>query len=270
MAADTRKTKQATVSKPYMTGSAADGTLLKNALAFLGVWAVCAFMCTIACMVVLPGSDGLRIAFDCIMELIVLMLFYNNGANKGTDAVGRGEIMYQRRENGKPVSDAEQASCYHPAKGFLTGLAGTLPLLILAVMLAVLTERTMTTAGTLPAWLSSYQHRSEVGDALSAYTQVAPATFTDILRMVVRILIMPVVSAIGSENRDGLLLAERLSPLVVLLPAIAYGIGYTRGPAARSQVHTAIAEGKKKLRKRQKKEHRERRQNVARGPEKLN
>lgn len=270
MAADTKKTKQTIVSKPFMTGNATDRSMIGDALAFLGVWAVCVFMCAIACMVVLPGSDGLRIAFDCIIELIVLMLFFNNGANKGTEAVGRGEIMYQRSENGRPVSDDEKASCYHPAKGFLTGIAGTLPLLILTVTLALLAKRTVTTAGTLPAWLSGYERRSEIGDALTAYTQLTPATFTDILRMIVRILIMPVVSAIGSENREGLLLAERLSPLVVLLPAIAYGIGYTRGPVLRSRVHTAIADGKKKQRKREKREHRERRRSITKGTEKLN
>ena len=46
-------------------------------------------------------------------------------------------------------------------------------------------------------------------------------------------------------HRDGMLLLERLSPIIVLLPAIAYGTGYLQGQKERTRIHTGIAENRK-------------------------
>ena len=108
-----------------------------------------------------------------------------------------------------------------------------------------------------------------VGEALAAYTVRGGMQFVDVLRIIVRILIMPFISMVGSENRDGLLLVERLSPVIVLLPALAYGTGYLQGRSERTKIHTGIAENRKS---RARKEKRARKARVARpkGPKQLN
>ena len=94
-----------------------------------------------------------------LVEVLVLFVFYNSAVGKGADAVARGEILWQKQEKGQNLSASEKAICFHPLKGYLTALLGTLPLLICAVLLAILAHRQTTGAGTLPAWLSNYQRR---------------------------------------------------------------------------------------------------------------
>ena len=72
------------------------------------------------------------------------------------------------------------------------------------------------------------------------------AAFGDALRLIVRIAVMPFVSMAGAENKEMLLLIERISPLLVLLPGMAFGFGYTQGPARRKLIHTEIANNTKK------------------------
>ena len=76
----------------------------------------------------------------------------------------------------------------------------------------------------------------------------------------------PGVYAVGT---DAMLLAERLSPLIVLLPAAAYGTGYLQGQKERTRIHTGIAENRKS-RARKEKRARKARMNRPKGPEQLN
>ena len=88
------------------------------------------------------------------------------------------------------------------------------------------------------------------------------------MRLIVRMMVMPFVNIIGADNKDAILLLERVSPLINLLPVLAYGLGYVNGVGVRTSVHTNIALGKKKAKRKQAKERRARRQ--AKGPEQLN
>jgi hypothetical protein len=87
--------------------------------------------------------------------------------------------------------------------------------------------------------------------------------------MIVRVAVMPFVSLVGAENRDGMLLVERLSPLLVLLPAAAYGTGYLQGRKERTKIHTGIAQSNQKRIRREKKA-RKARAARSRTPEQLN
>ena len=80
---------------------------------------------------------------------------------------------------------------------------------------------------------------------------------------------MPFVSMCGAENRELLLFVERISPLIVMIPAAAYGTGYLQGPARRRKVLTEIEENARKRRIREKRERRARNV-VPKGPEQLN
>ena len=122
----------------------------------------------------------------------------------------------------------------------------------------------------MPSWTDAFMRRSEIRDAVAYYSESASATVTDFLRIIVRILIMPFVSIAGSENRDLMLTFERISPLLVLLPGIAYGTGYLQGPRMRSRVHTEIATNKRKRIAREKREMKARKARIPQGPQQLN
>lgn len=267
----TNKSKQQTkpVTRPFLRGSLTDERTAGQAAGFFGVLLLMALLTFIICSAMGLQNAVLRIGLNVLVEAVLLMIMYSNAIGRGTDAVARGEILYQRQEKGHPFTEKERAVCFHPMKGYMTGLLGTLPLLLCAIGLAVLAERQSTGIGALPSWMNNYLRRSEIGDALTAYTVREGITLTEILRIIVRVAIMPFVSMVGAENRDGMLIIERLSPLLVLLPALAYGTGYLQGPAERTKVHTGIARSN---RNRARKERRERKARAARprGPEQLN
>lgn len=266
------KTPVKPVTKPYLTGNITDGNTLKAALIFFGSMVLSAFMSFLVCsMTGGIGSTILRIVINTAVIGLVLLIFFNNGGNRGTEAVTKGEILYQQQERGTAVTDADRAVCFHKMKGFITGLLGVLPFLICAIVLALTAKRQSTGAGALPGWLDIYKRRTEVGDALAAYTAAAPMTLTDILRIIIRIAVMPFVTMVGTENREGMLLLERISPVLFLLPAAAYGIGWMQGPKLRARVHTEIASNnRKRLRKERKARKARMAARVPRGPEKLN
>ena len=257
------------VVKPFLKGSPTDERTWKSALGFFGALLATALMGFLVCSMLTMDSLVLRILLNLLVVALELMLFYNNAIGKGTDAVARGEILYQKQEKGSPFADSERALCFHPLKGYLNALLGTVPFLICAVALALTAHRQSTGFGTLPSWMSAYLTREEIGGALGAYTANPVLTAEDVLRLIVRVAIMPFVSMTGSENRDGLLLLERLSPLLVLLPACAYGTGYLQGQRERTRIHTGIAESNRR-RIRKEKKARKARTAAPKGPTQLN
>ena len=144
-----------------------------------------------------------------------------------------------------------------------------IPFVILGIILAFSAERQMTSAGTLPGWTSSLLRRSDIGGALVSYTEGEPVSSVDIIRMIVRVTIMPFVSMAGSENREMMLTVERISPLLLMLPVIAYGTGFLFGKNIRTKIHTQIEENRK-IRKRRENRARRARQRASAGPEQLN
>ncbi len=267
--ADKKQKNVQPVTKPFLKGSPVDERTANSALGFLGLLVVSAFMCFLVCSMTNFDSIVLRLLINLGVELLVLLIFFNNASGRGADAVARGEILYQRQEKGLTFENSEQAVCFHPLKGYLVGLLGTVPLLICGILLALTATRQATGAGALPSWLSNYERRTEIGDALVAYTVSAGMSLTDVVRLIMRIALMPFVSIVGTENRDGMLLLERLSPLLVLLPAVAYGSGYLTGRSMRTKVHTEIASNNRRRARREKKA-RARRVMKPRGPEQLN
>ena len=175
--------------------------------------------------------------------------------------------MLQRQEAGREVNPEDRRSCYHPLKGYIIGLLGSVPCVICCLLLAATAQRVVSGIGALPSWLSSLQRREEIGGALAFYSQTSPMQLEDMMRVVVRMCIMPFVNMVGAANADGLLTLERLSALPMLLPALFYGVGYQQGVRVRIQVHTDIATGKRKRARKAKKQQRAR---AAKGPEQLN
>lgn len=255
------------VKKPFLRGNAVDkGTFRTAVMFFFGLIGMVLINVLLG-SIVMWDIPWLNIVFSCALLLVVYSVFYQNGANKGTAAVNQGEIMWQRQQDGKTVAAEDKALCFHPLKGFIGALLGSLPALICGIMLAVVAQKQFTGLGALPTWINTLQRQTEMADALAIYQTSGVLSMEDTLRMIVRMLILPFVNMVGAENRDGLLILERISALILLLPAVSYGLGYLRGVDVRTRVHTEIAMGKRKHARKEKKRRQAR---IEKGPEQLN
>ena len=259
------------VRKPFVYGTPADSSTVRTSLQFFGILILVFFVTFIAGSSVSGAGPAVRIIFSVAVILLVLFIFFSNGSNLGADAVAKGEILYQKKEEGKPFNESERKMCYHPCKAYIIGFLGTIPFLLAAIVFSFNTTITMTGPGTLPSWIQSYTRRADIANALTTYLHPEGLSLTDCLRIAVRIFILPFVNLVGTDNPQGLLTLERLSPVLLLLPAVSYGTGYLSGKKIRSRIHTMISESN---RRRKKKENRARKkrmnQNSASGPEKLN
>ena len=257
------------IKKPFTQGTPVDTETWKKALFFFGTLLMVYFVSLIVCSMTGFSQAFLRIGVNLVIIVGILLIFYNNGANYGENAVARGEIVWQRKEKQENVSDSEVRLSYHPLKGYVTALIGMIPFVILGIILAFSAERQMTSAGTLPGWTSSLLRRSDIGGALVSYTEGEPVSSVDIIRMIVRVTIMPFVSMTGSANKDLMLTVERISPILLLLPVISYGTGFLFGKNVRTRIHTQIEENRKIRKKREIKARRARRR-ASSAPEQLN
>ena len=258
------------VKKPFLKGSPTDENTVKQAFKFFGLLVIVAFMCFIVCSMTSFKSPVLRIGINLLIIILILTVFYNRGLQHGTEAVARGEILYQHVEKGQEVTTSEKRIPFHPLKGFINGLSGSAVFILLALILAFTAKIQQTGAGTLPSWTESYMRREAIGAALISYTHSDPLTLTDIIRIVIRMIIMPFVSMAGAENKTALLWIERMSPVILMMPAFVYGIGYLRGPSARETIHSEIAENRKKRIAREKRARKARSRTEPKGPEQLN
>ena len=272
MSAETkRKHNRQTESKSYLTGSATDERTVKNSLKFFGVLLIVFVISFIACASATFESIILRLLMNSTVIILSLYIIFNNGSKCGAEDVARGEILWQKQEKGLAFSESERKMCFHPMKGYLIGLIGSILLLIPAVILAFSTSVQTTASGTLPSWMQAYVKRSDIGNALINYTQPSGMQLIDYIRTIVRVSILPYVNMIGSENKYGLMILERLSPVILLLPSVAYGTGYLSGRSIRKRIHTVISENdKKRKRKEQKRRNAAARRTTPREPEKLN
>ena len=253
------KKKMKIVKKPYVKGSIVDASTVKDALRFFGGTVIMMLAFLLLSSMMIWDNLTLRIITNGVVLVLAWLLFYASGVSKGAVAVNSGEILYQRQQEGKALDNADVRASFHTLKGFVTGIIGDLPCLACAIVLALIAQRQMYSAASLPSWLESYTRRSEIGDALAYYSVSHGMSLESILRVIVRTMIMPLVSIVGTESSANLLTLEHLAPLAVLMPALFYGVGYTQGVNARAQVHSSIAAANKKHRKQEKKKQQQRR-----------
>ena len=272
MTEQNKKTKPAAteVRKPFVTGEPCDERTFRSGLLFFGKMIMIFLVAFIACATAAFDSFLLRLIMNSAVILLVFIILYNNGSKAGADDVAKGEILWQKKEKDRPFSESERKMCFHKMKGFLVGLIGSVLFLIPAIYLALNTTIQMTDSGALPGWMQGYAARSDIGGALVNYTQPEGMQFIDFIRAIVRIMIIPFVNIAGSGNKAGILLVERLSPLILLMPAAAYGAGYLSGKQARARIHTMISENERKRIRREKKKIARVSAAQGREPEKLN
>lgn len=254
---------------PFLTGSPTDSRTPAAAGKF--------FLSTLGLMVALLilgtmmmwNNVILRVIMNALVQVFAYGIYWQSGLGAGTQAVNLGEILHQRRSTGREVNASELKQAYHPAKGFIIALLGSLPMFLCALVLALTTEKVLTGAGALPSWLESLERREEIGGALAMYHQSASLSVTDVTRLLIRMILMPLVNIVGAGSKGTMVALERLSPLLVLIPGVCYGLGYMGGVQVRSQVHADIEAGKRRIKRRQKRE-RQQRAKREQGPGQLN
>ena len=260
------------VTKPFLTGGVFDENTMKNVLKFFGMLVLFFAVALLVSLMSGFGNAVISLIFNILVILLLLYICLTCGTALGTEAVARGEILYQRKEKGEEMTENERKLSFHPAKGFVIGLLGTLPFLILTIVYSCVARKQMTTVGMLPSVATSIIHRSEIGDPLSpAYTEMPASDPVDYLRPVVRACLMPVFRMADTDDRDLMLTLDRLSPLMMLLPGLSYGFGYLLGRNERTRIHTRIEENRRIRKRRENRERRERQGNGEnRSPEQLN
>ena len=109
--------------------------------------------------------------------------------------------------------------------------------------------------------------RSEFGDALRYYENATTIGAFEVLRIVIRASIMPFINVAAFLGGSATLWMERISPLLLLIAPLGYGLGYLQGPNERVKINTGIKMGDDKKRRRERKARKQRRESKA--PERL-
>ena len=255
--------------KPYLTGSPVDQQTPKAALSLFATFLMMGFVYLLLGGM-FGGSGWDAGALNVALLLVTWLIYYSLGQSAGAQAVNHGEIMLRRLETEREVSQAERARCYHPLKGLITGLLAAAPLLVLTAVFALITKRQMYTPGMLPSWVSSMSSRPDILEPLTVYTTVPPFSAEGVVRIIVRMLVMPWINLFGQGGADQLLLVEPIAPLLILLLLLCYGLGYLLGTRERARVHANIEEGKRRQRRKANRARRAKAKQPARGPERLN
>lgn len=262
-----RKKPVEEVKKPILTGSWHGRDAWK--LAFKRTLSVLATTVIYLIAGMLLGFESLwgRI-FACVAVVgLVAYYQYYQGMAQGQADAAFAEIMYDRQQSGRPVSDEDRARCFHPFKGMFAVVVGVLPFLLFTGIYACLARPVSYSLGVLPSWTEALMRQSEFADALSYYNRSAGLGVMDILRVIDRAMMMPFINVFSSLGNEASLLAERLSPLFVLIAPLGYGLGYTQGKRLRDRINTGIKMGDDKKKRRERKARRQRQR--SKSPERL-
>lgn len=261
------KPKVEEVKKPYLTGGwhGQDAWRLagKRALALLAIS-------------VIYLVAGMMLSFDSLIGRILPSVFivaavayyeFAQGMTRGQSDTAFAEIMYERDQSHKDVSQTDRERCFHPLKGYFAALVGAAPFVLFTLVFACVTKQETYQLGVLPSWTEGLMRQNEFGDALRYYGQNTGFGAVDIARIIDRACVMPFINVAAYIGSDASLLVERLSPILVLIAPIWYGVGYARGPKARARINTGIKMGDERKKKRERKERKRRQQ--SRAPERL-
>lgn len=248
-----KRKKPELVYKPYLKGNWHGASALKKCGKILVYYLIFAFMYLLLGAILQSDTPALAWGLNAVALFLCGALMYTDGARTGENETALGEIAYSRQQAGKEVKPQEKDKCFHPAKGWFTAFAALLPLIIVCAVYAVMAQKQLYQLQALPSWVTAFEQDGEVLRPLQYYTTGASVTVEDILRVIVRMLIFPFVQIARLYGNDGILLADRLSPLLVCVPALGYPLGYLTGPRSRAMVHGNIRTNDRRALRRKKK-----------------
>lgn len=241
-----KKREKPLVYKPYLRGRTVSSLATRRGFRILGYLLVSMVLYFFLGQLLAVDHLWLRILVNSLVILGFAALIYSDGAKIGEGDVAFAEIALSRKNEGKNIDATDLARCYHPGKGFFTVLVGALPVILLCLIYAFLAKEETYSLGALPSWVSSFENRPDVGPALAYYHERAGFQALDLLRLITRLLIFPYVNLVGTDNKSAILMVERLSPLLVSIIPVMYGVGYMQGPRFRAMVHGGIASNQRK------------------------
>lgn len=224
---------------------------------------------------------GLLLSFDAMWGRIltcvtvvggVMYYQYMNGLNQGENDAAYGEIIYGRKQSGHQIPASECERSFHPMKGIFASVVGAAPFMLFALVFAVMTKPVYYSLGVLPAWTDGLMTQTEFATGVGYYAVSNGMTALEVVRVIVRSMIMPFVNIATAIDANAVLLCERLSPLFVLISPLGFGLGYLRGQNLRDQVNTGIKMGDDRKKKREQKARRKRQrqqQQRSKGPQQL-
>ncbi len=254
-----KKPKQKLIYQPYLEGRWHTKTAARRGLHVLLYYLIYIFLYVILGSVMSFDNLFLRVVCNGALVIACMLLQYANGTKDGENEVAIGEIAYQRKQSGQRVDPADVDRCFHPLKGWFVMLCGVALPFLMALVYAVLAQPQTYELQALPGWVSAFSSQEDIYAPLSYYPTSASITAFDILRIVVRVLILPFANIVGAKDVAGLLLIDRLSPLLVVIPALGYPLGYLQGKRIRAMVHGNIATNTKRAQRKAKKAIKERR-----------
>lgn len=246
------------VKKPILIGSWHGRDACR--LGFKAMASIAAAMVVYLLLGTMLSFNSLPLRLIICAVIVTLLFLYTRaqGLSWGQGDAAFSEIMYQRQQAGKPVEKRDQQRCYHPAKGFFAALIGALPFMTVALIFALLTRPAIYTLGMLPAWLGDLTRQSEFGNALRYYDMRTGFTALDALRIFCRAMVMPFINIAVLLGDEAILWTERLSPLLVLIVPLGFGLGYRNGVRARTRINTSIAIGDERKRRKERRERKRR------------
>ncbi len=249
------------VKKPYTRGKAYAPYLLKQGGKLLAYQLLIIFLNLMLGAAFAIQNVFLNVVTNMMLVLVYASLLYMDGTRQGESDVNLGEIVYQKKEMGKVVAASEETHCYHPLKGLVTVAIGTAILFVVALVFAVTAQKQVYQLQMLPSWTSAFSTQEEIILPLSYYNQQFSMSIIDYIRIFVRASVYPFVNIAGADNASGMLLVDRLSPLLIILPFLFYAVGYNQGPRIRSIIHGSIQSDSKRRKRKEKRERKNRNQN---------
>ncbi len=252
--------KRTLIYKPYVTGVWASAFAARRGLKLLLYELLFMFLFIIVGGVLTFDSFPLRLIANALVLMACASFLYIDGSRHGESDVAFAEILQGHKDAGKQVAQSDLPRCFHPLKGVFTAACCALPLVLLCAVHAATAQVQSYTLQSLPSWVSAFSGQNDIGAALSYYGETPTLGALDVLRVIVRLLIYPFVNIVGVDDRFGLLMMDKLSPLLVLLIPAGYPLGYLQGRRIRAMVHGDIATDAKKRKRKAAKARRARQQ----------
>lgn len=253
-----KKPKKTLIYQPYLKGRWRTRLAAKRGLRVLSYYLIYIFLYVVLGAVMSFDSLFLRIVCNGALVIACVLLQYVNGTRDGENEVAIAEIAYQRRQSGQSVAPADIDRCFHPLKGWYTMLFGVALPFVIALVAAVTAQPQVYELQALPGWVSAFESQEDVYAAFSYYPTSGSLAPLDILRIVVRLVILPFANMAGADNAARFLV-DRISPLLVIIPAFGYPLGYLQGRRIRAMIHGNIATNTKRAQRKARKAIRERR-----------
>jgi len=187
----------------------------------------------------------LRVSISVAILAGVVLLYMNDGMNKGAADAAASRYYVSAGERGIALEEKDDAACYHPLKALCAAAAVFAIPVALAVIVAFCAKEYTYTMQDLPLWLTdTYGSRADVTAPLGAYSVQQSMGAIDWIRLIVRVPVLLMVNLFPDAQTMSAAI-DRLSPLMMLVYPLSYVVGYLLGPRINRKVEKQNRRAKK-------------------------